>query len=121
MNQEIKQKWIDALLSGKYKQGRGLLRQNDDEYCCLGVLCDLHAQETGGEWALDLMDGTYMYDRSRTCLPPDVARWAGIAVNEYTVRVEIEGRGSSLTVLNDRSPPLDSSFEYIASIIEAQL
>lgn len=41
MNAEIKAKWIEALRSGKYEQGRGRLRSEDNKYCCLGVLCDL--------------------------------------------------------------------------------
>ena len=38
---DIKQKWVAALRSGDYKQGRGYLRTIDNEYCSLGVLCDL--------------------------------------------------------------------------------
>lgn len=34
-------KWIAALRSGEYKQGRGWLRPEKDEFCCLGVLLDL--------------------------------------------------------------------------------
>lgn len=34
-------KWVKALRSGKYKQGKGNLRNSDDTYCCLGVLCDI--------------------------------------------------------------------------------
>lgn len=40
MDPEIKAKWVAALRSGKYKQGRGRLRSGD-EFCCLGVLCDI--------------------------------------------------------------------------------
>lgn len=40
MNQEIKAKWVEALRSGRYKQGRGVLRQGN-EFCCLGVLADI--------------------------------------------------------------------------------
>ncbi|NBQ68164.1 MAG: hypothetical protein EBU46_04735, partial [Nitrosomonadaceae bacterium] len=50
MKAEIKQRWLNALRSGKYKQGEGSLRQLDNEgkpqYCCLGVLCDLHRIST---------------------------------------------------------------------------
>lgn len=35
-------KWIEALESGEYKQGTQLLRNLNDEYCCLGVACDLY-------------------------------------------------------------------------------
>lgn len=45
MNQEIKAKWLEALRSGRYKQGVGCLRSDKDEYCCLGVLCDVVAPE----------------------------------------------------------------------------
>ena len=45
MNQEIKEKWLEALRSGKYKQGFTRLKQNN-RYCCLGVLCSL----LPGDW-----------------------------------------------------------------------
>ena len=38
-------KWIDALESGEYQQGRGKLRTKDNKFCCLGVLCDLAVKE----------------------------------------------------------------------------
>ncbi len=41
MDQEVKAKWIAALKSGKYKQGRDRLRGPKDKFCCLGVLCDV--------------------------------------------------------------------------------
>lgn len=39
-------KWIEALRSGKYKQGKSRLRTdgNDDskpEFCCIGVACEI--------------------------------------------------------------------------------
>jgi len=48
MDVEIKQKWVDALRNGNYKQGSNFLRV-DDCYCCLGVLCDI----MGGNWDYD--------------------------------------------------------------------
>lgn len=41
MNTEYKRKWVDALRSGKYRQGVGVLKNANEEYCCLGVLCDI--------------------------------------------------------------------------------
>ena len=46
MNSEYKIKWIDALRSGRYKQGAGYLRCAEDTFCCLGVLADV----LGVEW-----------------------------------------------------------------------
>ena len=40
MNKEWKQKWVEALRSGKYEQGQGTLKSNN-KYCCLGVLYDI--------------------------------------------------------------------------------
>jgi hypothetical protein len=39
MNQEVKEKWVAALRSGDYEQGKSHLRENG-KYCCLGVLCN---------------------------------------------------------------------------------
>jgi hypothetical protein len=45
MQQDLKDKWIEALLSGKYKQGQASLRltlvNGKQVHCCLGVLCDI--------------------------------------------------------------------------------
>lgn len=37
MKPALKKKWVDALLSGEYKQGKGVL-QKSGRFCCLGVL-----------------------------------------------------------------------------------
>ena len=37
MPQELKEKWVEALRSGEYKQGLGVL-QVGGRFCCLGVL-----------------------------------------------------------------------------------
>ena len=45
MDPVLKKKWVVALRSGKYEQGKEALR-NGDKYCCLGVLCEI---ETGAK------------------------------------------------------------------------
>jgi hypothetical protein len=52
MNPELKAKWLESLRSGKYAQGTNQLRCND-EFCCLGVLCDIvdpNAWDESEEW-----------------------------------------------------------------------
>ncbi len=40
--QEIKDKWVEALESGKYKQGYVQLHnKTDNTFCCIGVLGDV--------------------------------------------------------------------------------
>ena len=41
MDAELRDKWVAALRSGKYKQGQINLRSSDDRFCCLGVLADV--------------------------------------------------------------------------------
>lgn len=46
MNKELLKRWVAALRSGEYKQGRSVLCDRDIEssdvkYCCLGVLRDI--------------------------------------------------------------------------------
>jgi hypothetical protein len=50
MKKAIKKKWIAALRSGKYKQGRHRLA-HAGRYCCLGVLCEILALRQGN-WSL---------------------------------------------------------------------
>jgi hypothetical protein len=45
MNPEVKAMWLTDLRSGEFTQGKGALRTEDGEYCCLGVLCELGARE----------------------------------------------------------------------------
>ena len=44
MNKEVKDKWVAALKSGKYKQGRGQLN-GESGYCCLGVLTEVYIEQ----------------------------------------------------------------------------
>jgi hypothetical protein len=53
MDSASKQKWIDALKSGKYKQGYDCLVSDDGDagftYCCLGVKAQIDGCSTKGE------------------------------------------------------------------------
>lgn len=49
MNPEIKQKWLEALRSGQYKQGANYLRTESAHgvcHCCLGVLAEVIKDES---------------------------------------------------------------------------
>lgn len=58
MTRDLKQRWVEALRSGKYKQGVGRLRGEDplikdgpdDCFCALGVLVDI-ADPCGWCWS----------------------------------------------------------------------
>jgi hypothetical protein len=38
MDKDLKRKWVKALRSGKYKQGKETLNDGHGHYCCLGVM-----------------------------------------------------------------------------------
>lgn len=55
MTNELFNKWVAALRSGEYKQTR-LVLQDQNGFCCLGVLCDLLDPEAWGqpiEWDVE--------------------------------------------------------------------
>lgn len=74
MKPEIKAAWIAALRSGDYDQGREKLRTGD-QFCCLGVLCDIASKQGLGEW---IPSGEFKVgDRHELLLPPQaIADWA---------------------------------------------
>ena len=105
MRKELKEKWLEALRSGKYKQGRGDLRNVDDEFCCLGVLCDISGQ---GEWGTKLMiqKAPYCYgqgDEWQHCaLPPFMKKFTNLPMNtEETLFNLNDKRGLSFHEIAD--------------------
>jgi hypothetical protein len=113
MDAQLKAKWVEALLSGRYRQARSALIEEayDDQpqrFCCLGVLCDA----AGAIWTdLDIEQGTLAGRKIRSSngsfLSPEVLELVGF--DEKTQR--------KLASKNDNG----ESFEAIAAYIEANL
>ena len=116
MHQEVKQQWVTALRSGEYAQGYGHLRK-DDEYCCLGVLCDLavKAAVTHGRQIGDTFQYGAFGQEQRYYLPADVRDWAELEFRNPTVWRD--GNRVYLAELNDKRTP----FSEIADLIEQYL
>ncbi len=94
MKPEIKQKWIDALRSGEYVQGRRAL-QRDGKFCCLGVLCNLHAKETNEAWK-EMGGGNIYYLGMRETLPVEVFTWSGLNVESFLQHELIEANDEGI-------------------------
>lgn len=117
MKANIKKRWIKALRSGKYKQGKGRLRNEKDEFCCLGVFCDITKDETGGKWGKKGYFGKQGTRGDDCGLPPFVTRFLGMDLNGYTFPKYYTAKGRkerSLIGLNDSG----ASFKQIANIID---
>lgn len=116
MKEKVKKLWLEALRSGKYKQTKRVLK-NEEGYCCLGVLCDLHRKVTktkGNVWTKD-----NYYLGSNSCLSKEVRHWAGFdKYSNTSIDIKIGGEITNLADINDNR---DRSFKQIADIIEKQL
>lgn len=103
MDAKLKNKWIKALRSGKFKQGLLKLVSSDKKYCCLGVLCVV---------------GKFRGWRRRYNLPDRIAKKVfGDAGLNNGKEVHIKGVKNELASHNDNG----ATFKEIADAIEKQL
>lgn len=132
MKKEVANLWIKALKSGKYKQGRGTLRTDCDEFCCLGVLCDLYTKDRKAKKKKSIKiskSATYNGNKDKSCykygntydfLPSEVRKWAGMRSKNGSL--ELDGSHIDLSILNDGESYLGpKSFKEIAKIIETNV
>lgn len=98
--------WCEALESGDYKQGRGVLRKGG-RFCCLGVACDIHRQCVPGcEWVGEKY--VALDETSLVLLSNSVRDWYGLEENDPKLK------GTRIaSVLNDTG----TSFGEIARLI----
>ena len=102
--EQLRKKWIKALRSERYEQGKGQLRyvrEGQSYFCCLGVLCDVWDKDL---WTEEIA-GTYCHD-GREALP-DAEICNAIGLTWYTL--------DSLTDMNDDG---GFSFSEIADELE---
>lgn len=93
MNPDVKKLWVDQLNNPELKQGKGQLRDDNDNFCCLGVLCDLAQMHGVIPQAVMKFDSEqveasairngenyYVYgsERAGFSLPSEVMKWAGL-------------------------------------------
>lgn len=105
MNKKIAKRWVKALRSKQYKQGIGRLRSHKNRFCCMGVLCNIHAYDHPKIAARQTTNEGYMGVNG---LPPtQVQLWAGLD-------------RQSLDILADLNDTSKWSFERIAEYIESQ-
>lgn len=91
MNKEIKDRWIAALRSGDYKQGKDQLRNFDNRFCCLGVLCDLNDPH---QWIKSsVYNPHYSYLRYYGNLPPQMQTKFNISPVEVNKLMRMNDNG----------------------------
>ena len=111
--------WIEALRSGKYRQGRGYLaaRKANDSiwHCCLGVACELAVEAGVIKRPRINALGQRVYDGSKQLLPLSVRDWLGL-VNGAGAFITPAGRRHDLVEMNDAG----KDFYQIADLIEQE-
>jgi hypothetical protein len=122
MDPQIRARWVAALRSGEYAQGRAMLRTDGGELCCLGVLCEL-AVTDGVIPPASVHDGDWYYGDSPTALPVAVRQWARVADSnprrggapDGLTLAELNDGAVGSTGADDREP---WTFAQIADAIE---
>jgi hypothetical protein len=143
VNPEVKALWLTDLRSGEFTQGKGMLRNTEDEYCCLGVLCERAVREGIIPPPVlktyiedDDIPNRYAYgtgdDANTGTLPQAVREWAGLEKNNPALPVPAELRDEyptgpgvppwhiSLSGVNDHAGDR-FPFPRIAELIEEHL
>ena len=86
MNEDIKNRWVEALRSGDYQQTKRHLKDSSG-YCCLGVLCEI-AKEDNVQVALkgeyvgidEVFENGFIFSEA---LPREVMKWADFSTVSY--------------------------------------
>jgi hypothetical protein len=126
MNPEVKAGWIAALRSGKYEQGKSYLHRGN-EYCCLGVLCEITPTVEGvnpvtieDDYSRNYFTTAYKYNGKffDSTITYDLAADLGLPVGDvlntinHTTITEI---GYNLMEINDGH---ELTFNQIADVID---
>ena len=109
-------KLVAALRSGEYQQCRGLLKTKLG-HCCLGVGCEIFANEVGGEFLINQNNIFTFFiglNKNHVYLPSEVMDYFGFRTNDGAWGSDSENQ--SLANLNDNG----ATFLEIADIIEAE-
>ncbi len=124
MNPEIREQWIEALLSGKYQQGKGRLKSitGGEKHCCLGVLCELYVSQVPSAHWRDRHEtngtvGVIVDEKGQQnhiLLTDAIKNWAGLP--EF-IEVALNDKDVEVAWLNDNG----ATFDEIANLIEASL
>lgn len=109
MNPEVKERWVAALRSGKYRQTRGTLNEGDVSFCCLGVLCDTE----GLGWEI-----SNPYNKVRV-IKDFPKSYGGMLPGVLLDRFGFTGRAQELLI--EKNDVRQDNFESIANWIEENL
>lgn len=127
MDPKVKRRWLHWLRSKRYDQVEGYLcgetTGGDNAFCCLGVLCNIHAESHGEYWGdaeaekrgtVTLMtksiDGSrrkrkftplpYLANKFEN-LPGVVSKWSGLSKDNQEVLAQMNDDGKNFDEIAD--------------------
>lgn len=107
MDATLRDEWAVALESGDYKQGKTALKTTDNEFCCLGVLCDILSKKDPEniQWEYDVMFGyPRMFsisteESSAHYIPSKLADKIGITQQMQSILSHMNDMGKKFTTI----------------------
>ncbi len=108
INIPLFKKWIKVLRSGKFKQGHQFLRR-DDEYCCLGVFCEISKEAT---WKAVPDNTSFSYDCANKTLPASVRNLSKIPWLLEMELVKMNDNGKTFKQIANRIEKFLKNKEY---------
>ncbi len=116
-DKEIKQKWIEALRSGKYKQGRGSLCYIDrgkPKYWCIGALEKILGNEDSVLIGFGMPEELVSFDDNDNIINSNSRSYSLLETSQFSTLVELNDGFK----VHDKPP---HSFEEISEWIDKNL
>ena len=106
MNKRIRKMWLKTLRSGEYNQCSGVLRVGENNFCCLGALSRLHAQENSEVGFVATESGGWVFESSmglaeQETLICDTEEWSGLKPVYSAILSEMNDGGASFDEIAD--------------------
>jgi hypothetical protein len=95
INKEFWTKWIAALRSGEYVQGKGYLNRKE-KYCCLGVAVDI-LDPNGWKGSFDVK----CYEKEEACLTKQTLQKIGLSFELQAKLVKMNDNGHDFKSIAD--------------------
>lgn len=110
------QLWVDALLSGNYKQISGHLK-TDKGHCCLGILCEVYNSSNDVKLTeVKCGDGTTKFDDEFNYPPDKVIAWLKDSPTIRTCNMNLFV--NELVIKNDNGTSFSQIAQYVNNFFE---
>jgi hypothetical protein len=104
VNADIKDQWLYALEFGGYDKGKMFLRDMENQYCCIGVLCEIVDTDP---WTHFPEDPAYRFKLNASFMDEVTLSKAGLTLADQ----------SNLANINDKTETFADVIDYIEKML----